>query len=97
MLCASFDADTGEFTLEGADNPGIVHNVTSILAKCGLSIVKMETSGEIAPNGGTVLFRMSGIAYAYEPIASGFDAEKIRAELRSLGEKLNCDVDLVDL
>jgi len=57
----------------------------------------METSDEIAPHGGTTLFKMNGIAHAYEPIASGFSAKKIRDDLRALGGTLNCDIDLVDL
>ena len=42
----------GELTLEGADNPGIVHKVTKILSTNGLNIDKMETTDELAPGGG---------------------------------------------
>ena len=42
---------SGTLTLEGADNPGIVHNVTKILSNNGLNIDRMETTDEIAPNG----------------------------------------------
>jgi hypothetical protein len=38
-------------------------------------------------HGGTTLFRMVGIAHAY-------DAEKIKIELEKLGEHLNCDIDM---
>jgi len=86
----------GRLSLEGADNPGIVHKVTKILSGNGLNIDRMETSDEIAPRGGTVLFRMKGIAHAYEPLSSGFDADKIRNELNQLGDDLNCDIDLID-
>lgn len=89
--------DTGKFTLKGADNPGIIHKVTSILAKNGLSIDRMETSDEIAPHGGTTLFKMKGIAHAFEPVASGFDADKIKKDLSLLGDELNCDIDMTDL
>jgi glycine cleavage system transcriptional repressor len=82
--------------LEGADNPGIVHKIASILANNGMSIDKMETSDETAPHGGTTLFKMDGIAHAYEPVAVGFDAEKIKLELNDLGDELNCDIDMVD-
>ena len=44
-----------------------------------------------------VLFRMRGIAHAYEPLSLGFDVEKIKQELRDLGDDLNCDIDLTDL
>jgi glycine cleavage system transcriptional repressor len=83
--------------LEGADNPGIVHKVTSILSKNGLSIDKMQTSDEIAPHGGTTLFKMRGTAHAYEPVAHGFDAAKIKDELASLGDDLNCDIFMEDI
>lgn len=87
----------GELTLEGADNPGIVNKVTKILSNNGLNIDTMETSDELAPGGSTVLFRMRGIAHAYEPLSLGFDVEKIKQELRDLGDDLNCDIDLTDL
>jgi hypothetical protein len=89
--------DTGRFSLKGADNPGIIHKVTSILAKNGLSIDRLETSDEIAPHGGTLLFKMKGIAHAYEPLASGFDPNKIKKELAFLGDELNCDIGMDDL
>jgi formyltetrahydrofolate hydrolase len=89
--------DSGKFTLEGADNVGIVHRVTSILAQHGLCIDKMQTSDEMAPYGGTTLFRMKGIAHAYQPVAAGFDVTKVKTELEQLGEDLNCDIDMVDL
>ena len=86
--------DSGRFALEGADHPGIVHRVTTILAQNGLSIDKMETSDEIAPHGGTTLFKMRGIANAAAPLASGFDVQKIREQLSDLGNKMNCDITL---
>jgi glycine cleavage system transcriptional repressor len=87
----------GFFSLEGADNPGIVHIVTTALARHGLNIDKMETDQEIAPHGGTVLFRMKGKAVAYEPLASGFVPSQIRYDLQELGASLNCDVELEDM
>ena len=83
--------------MEGADNPGIVHKVTSLLVTYGLSIDKMETADEIAPMGGTKLFKMRGIANAVEPLAAGFDPSKIKAELADLGDQLNCDISMTDV
>ena len=96
-LAASKLTDTGLFTLEGADNPGLVHKVTTILSENGLSIDKMSTSDEIAPHGGTVLFKMQGTAHAYEPLAAGFNAAKIKEELVTLGHNLNCDINMEDV
>ena len=87
----------GQLTLEGADNPGIVYKVTKILASNGLNIDKMETSDELAVGGSTVLFKMKGVAHAYEPLASGFDVGKIKEELTDLGDSLNCDISLEDM
>ncbi|KAL3908643.1 MAG: hypothetical protein SGARI_002969 [Bacillariaceae sp.] len=87
----------GQLTLQGADNPGIVYQVTKILSSNGLNIDKMETSDELAAGGSTVLFKMKGIAHAYEPLASGFDVGKIKEELTELGDSLNCDIEMEDV
>ena len=57
----------------------------------------MGTVEEIAPHGGTHLFRMRGIAHAFEPLPKTFDPNKIREELREVGDSLNCDVTLEDV
>jgi len=88
---------SGRFTLTGADNPGIVHRVTTIISNHHLHIDKMETSEENAPYGGTSLFQMECIATAMSPLASGFNAEAIKDELQNLGNMMNCDITLVTL
>jgi glycine cleavage system transcriptional repressor len=86
----------GMFALQGADNPGIVHTITSALAKHALSIDKLSTSQEIAPYGGSMLFTMDGIATAPHPLPKSFDIGSIRKEIIDLGNSLNCDVTLDD-
>lgn len=49
------------------------------------------------PTSSTVLFRMKGIAHAYEPLSAGFDVSKIKQELSELGDHLNCDIVLKDI
>ncbi len=88
--------DSGAFSLVGADNPGIVHKITSALANAGLSIDRLETDQEIAPHGGSVLFKMSGVAIALSPLPKTFDIAKIKADLEELGDSLNCDVTMKD-
>lgn len=83
--------------MEGADHPGIVHKVTSILSQNGLNIDKMETTDEIAPHGGTTLFKMHGIAHAYRPLSAGFDVNKIKDQLSTLGDEMNCDIYMQDI
>ena len=95
-FCFCIITDSGYFELEGADNPGIVHTITTALADQGLNIDKMTTNQEIAPHGGTVLFTMRGMAVAYDPLPKAFDIVKIRESLRELGDSLNCDVSMED-
>lgn len=87
---------SGRFTLSGADHPGLVHSVTSLLADHGLNIEVMETSEDVAPHGGTTLFSVEGIATAYTPLLKGFNTELIGEKLSDLGESLNCDISLED-
>ncbi|KAL7541562.1 hypothetical protein ACHAXR_012800, partial [Thalassiosira sp. AJA248-18] len=87
----------GQFKLSGADNPGIVHKLTSVLARNSLTIGNMKTSTEEAPFGGTELFTMEGKAVAYEPLSSKFDWIKIQEELQELGDSMNCDVEFQDV
>ena len=86
-------AYSGYFELEGANYPGIVHKVTSFLAHHGLSVDRLETDDcTIAPHGGTVLFKMKGIANALEPLASGFSIPAIEDGINKLADELNCDI-----
>ena len=87
----------GHFKLSGADNPGIVHKLTSVLARNSLTIAYMKTRQDEAPFGGTELFTMEGKAVAYLPLASHFDHKQIGGELNELGESLNCDVEFSDV
>lgn len=84
----------GDLTLSGADHPGIVHQVTSLIANSGLSLDDLETSQEEAPFGGTTLFRMEGKVTMSKPIHSNFDLESLQNDLASLGNDLNCDISL---
>lgn len=88
----------GEFVLQGADNPGIVHQVTQILAKHNLNIDEMKTlEDKSAPYGGLSLFHMSGIATSPAPLAKSFDSKIVAQELEELGDRLNCDITLEDV
>eukprot|EP00567_Pseudictyota_dubia_P001936 CAMPEP_0197466626 /NCGR_PEP_ID=MMETSP1175-20131217/65152_1 /TAXON_ID=1003142 /ORGANISM="Triceratium dubium, Strain CCMP147" /LENGTH=252 /DNA_ID=CAMNT_0043002675 /DNA_START=46 /DNA_END=805 /DNA_ORIENTATION=+ len=87
---------TGNFRLDGADNLGLVHQVTSVLAKHRLSIDEMRTTEEDAPYGGATLFHVDGIVTLAPPLPKQFDPDAIAKELRDLGESMNCDVILED-
>eukprot|EP00573_Skeletonema_grethae_P000496 CAMPEP_0201689488 /NCGR_PEP_ID=MMETSP0578-20130828/3059_1 /ASSEMBLY_ACC=CAM_ASM_000663 /TAXON_ID=267565 /ORGANISM="Skeletonema grethea, Strain CCMP 1804" /LENGTH=139 /DNA_ID=CAMNT_0048174139 /DNA_START=335 /DNA_END=754 /DNA_ORIENTATION=- len=90
-------AFAGRFKLSGADNPGIVHRLTSVLAQNRLTIANMKTKHEEAPFGGTELFTVEGRSVAYEPLSSNFEWTKIREELKELGDSLNCDIEFDDV
>jgi len=90
-------AYSGRFELEGANYPGIVASLTTFLTQNGLSVDKLETSDEIAPHGGTTLFKMKGTANAFEPLAAGFDADQIKNDLALLADDLNCDISMEDV
>ena len=87
----------GRFKLSGADNPGIVHKLTSALAGHRLTIANMKTQHEEAPFGGTEMFTVEGTSVAYEPLASNFEWTKIREELKELGDSLNCDIEFENI
>jgi len=57
----------------------------------------LETSEEDAPFGGSTLFHMEGIASSPAPLANGFSIDNIREELRDVADKLNCDIEILDL
>jgi glycine cleavage system transcriptional repressor len=71
--------------------------MTSALARHGLSIDKMQTDQEIAPYGGSTLFKMKGVATAHAPLQPSFDVTKIKNELIELGDSLNCEVTLEEV
>lgn len=87
----------GFFYLSGADNPGIVHKVTNILAKHRLNIDELKTfEDDSVPYGGVTLFQMSGTCTSPAPLANGFSPAAIRDELESLGDSMNCEITLKD-
>lgn len=92
------DGYSGQFVLHGADNHGIVHEVTKVLAKHRLNIDELKTfEDKSQPYGGVSLFHMSGIATSPAPLAKNFDSKSIREELEALGDQMNCDITLEDV
>jgi glycine cleavage system transcriptional repressor len=72
------------------DQPGIVHRIASYLHEQGVNIEELETSLESAPFMGTPVFTMELTML----VPKGVAVAKLRRDLESLGETLNCDVDL---
>jgi len=87
----------GRLKLSGADNPGIVHQVTSLIARNGLSIDELETSDEEAPFGGTTLFIMEGVVTAVEPVGGKVNIKDVQEQLANLANNMNCDITLEEI
>ncbi|CAM9724380.1 unnamed protein product [Choristocarpus tenellus] len=56
------------FELEGADNPGLIYQVTTFFADRGCRVDKLSSETRGAPFGGTTLFIMKGMVASDEAI-----------------------------
>ena len=85
-------APTHRLSLElvGADRPGIVAEVSALLATHRVSIEELETSVRHAPMAGGMLFE----AHAVLAAPAGADEAELRLGLESLADELMVDVAL---
>lgn len=74
--------------LLGQDRPGIVRDVSAVLARHGVNIEELETEVESASMSGELLFR----ARATLVLPEGADAEALRADLEELANELMVDL-----
>lgn len=83
-------ADGERLLLEvtGNDRPGIVRDVTAVLAQSGVNIEEFTTTIEAAPVTGGILFR--AVARLLAPGAGAMEAA--RAGLERLGDELMVDI-----
>jgi glycine cleavage system regulatory protein len=72
----------------GNDRPGIVRDVTRVLATCGVNIEELITNVESGSFSGGVLFRATAVLRAPGPPA----IEAAKAGLEQLGNELMVDV-----
>lgn len=72
------------------DQPGIVHRVSHLLQSHGVNIEELETRQESAAFAGTPLFLME-MRLTVPPTVP---VRQLRADLQTLCDQLNCDVDL---
>lgn len=84
------DAPTVSFEVVGADRPGIVHEVSHLLASHGIGIVELRTWTESAAMAGSQLFRAAAVVRLPEDMTT--------AALTDALEDLSNDlmVDLLD-
>ena len=76
--------------LVGQDRPGIVREISSALARLGVSVQDLRTVVESAPMSGEPLFR--AVAELAPP--DEVDVERIRGALEELADELMVDVNL---
>ena len=76
--------------LVGQDRPGIVHEISRVLAEQGVSIDELQTDTLSAPMSAELLFE----ATAQLVVPSGADLETVRGSLEALAGELMVDLDL---
>ncbi len=81
---------TSEYTLElvGNDRPGIVHDITRILASHKASVINLETTVEAASMGGGELFK----ARAQLLVPESSDIFALENELEEIANDLMVDI-----
>ena len=72
------------------DQPGILARLTAVLRTMGINIEELEARQESAPFAGSPLFSTE----MRITVPRGVALAQLRRELESVGNELNCDVDL---
>ena len=86
-------ADTArEYSIElvGQDRPGIVYEITEVLARHGVNVQELETTVQSASMSGESLFK----AHARIFIPPEAELEKLQDELEDLANELMVDIEL---
>lgn len=76
--------------LLGQDRPGIVHQVSHVLAAHGVTIDQLQTGTVEAPMAGGLLFEADALVRA----PAGMDEAALQAALEGLANELMVDLDL---
>lgn len=79
-----------KLSLVGHDRPGIVRDVTGVLARHGVNVEELVTGTESAAMSGDLLFR----AEAEIRVPAGTPLESVRSALEAIAADLMVDVDL---
>jgi glycine cleavage system regulatory protein len=87
-------ADGKEYSIElvGQDHPGIVHEITEVLAGLGINVLELETTVQSASMSGETLF----IAHARILVPEEVLPERLREEMEDLANELMVDIELED-
>ena len=76
--------------LVGQDRPGIVHDITEVLAKRGVNVQELETTVQSASMSGESLF----MAHARIFVPPETDLEQLQHDLEDLANELMVDIEL---
>jgi len=76
--------------LVGQDHPGIVHDITEVLARLGINVQELETTVQSASMSGESLF----IAHARILVPAEVPTGRLRKEMEELANELMVDIDL---
>lgn len=79
-----------QVVVNGADHEGLIHKITSHLAKHEINIETMDTGIAEAPMSGTPLFNMDAVILVPPKISY----RVLETELQKLGDTLNVDIEL---
>jgi len=79
---------TARLELVGQDRPGIVRQISGVLAAHGVNVEELTTGTESAPMSGGLLFR----AVAEVSLPPGVKLETVRADLEQIAADLMVDV-----
>jgi glycine cleavage system regulatory protein len=94
-LGASDPPESRRLVLElvGGDRPGIVREISSVLAANGVTIDELTTATRGAPMAGGMLFEATAVLGV--PVGAGID--QLRAALEAVANELMVDIDMADL
>jgi glycine cleavage system regulatory protein len=81
-----------DLDLLGTDRPGIVREISHLLAAHGVNIEELATDRTVAPMSGETLFR----ARSRVRVPAGADVPGLRAQLEKLASDLMVEVTLVE-
>lgn len=87
---AAESASEATIELVGQDRPGIVHEITEVLARHAINVQELETTVQSASMSGEHLF----LAHALVRVPDSVDTERLRAELEELANELMVDISL---
>lgn len=77
-----------ELEIIGQDRPGIVHEISRVLAANGVNVDELDTGCESAPESGEQLFHARAVLHA----PAAVDQEKLFGELEAIALDLMVDV-----